>query len=106
MSPQVMLPWRVPAALFPAIVHETCLFKVTGREASPTCRGSSATQLLAHLPALAEHVCCYGKAGGFVSRMREGTWLGHVAEHAALEHVSSRQRSNIARLSGAEAERS
>lgn len=42
-------------------------------------------QLLHHLPGLAEHGCCYGKPGGFVSRMRDGTWLGHVAEHVALE---------------------
>lgn len=42
-------------------------------------------RLLDHLPGLAEHGCCYGKPGGFVSRMREGTWLGHVAEHVALE---------------------
>ncbi|MBW9064388.1 cyanophycin synthetase [Rhizobium herbae] len=43
------------------------------------------TQLLDQLPGLAEHGCSYGKPGGFVSRMREGTWLGHVAEHVALE---------------------
>jgi cyanophycin synthetase len=37
------------------------------------------------LPGLAEHGCSYGETGGFVRRMREGTWLGHVAEHVALE---------------------
>ncbi len=43
--------------------------------------------LLAALPGLNEHGCSYGTAGGFVRRMREdeGTWLGHVLEHVALE---------------------
>lgn len=37
------------------------------------------------LPGLAEHGCSYGEAGGFLRRMDEGTWLGHVTEHVALE---------------------
>jgi cyanophycin synthetase len=37
------------------------------------------------LPGLYEHSCSVGKAGGFLQRMREGTWMGHVAEHVALE---------------------
>lgn len=41
--------------------------------------------LLAHLPGLEQHGCSYGEPGGFVRRMRDGTWLGHVAEHVALE---------------------
>ena len=43
--------------------------------------------LLAALPGLAEHGCSYREPGGFVRRMREGegTWLGHVMEHVALE---------------------
>ncbi len=36
------------------------------------------------LPGLREHSCSRGKRGGFVERLDEGTWLGHVAEHAAL----------------------
>lgn len=42
-------------------------------------------QLLELIPTLQEHGCSYGEPGGFVRRMREGTWLGHVAEHIALE---------------------
>jgi cyanophycin synthetase len=44
-------------------------------------------RLLEHLPGLAEHGCSYGEPGGFVRRMREdeGTWLGHVLEHVAIE---------------------
>jgi cyanophycin synthetase len=40
--------------------------------------------LLAALPALREHSCSRGRRGGFVERLHEGTWLGHVAEHTAL----------------------
>ncbi len=43
--------------------------------------------LLEHLPGLTEHGCSYREPGGFVRRLREddGTWLGHVMEHVALE---------------------
>ncbi len=43
--------------------------------------------LLAALPGLREHGCSYGEPGGFVRRMTEdeGTWLGHVIEHVAIE---------------------
>ena len=43
--------------------------------------------LVAALPGLAEHGCSYREPGGFIRRMNEdeGTWLGHVLEHVALE---------------------
>ncbi len=43
--------------------------------------------LLAALPGLAEHGCSYREPGGFLRRLREGegTWLGHVLEHVAIE---------------------
>ncbi|MEE4160950.1 MAG: cyanophycin synthetase [Woeseiaceae bacterium] len=43
--------------------------------------------LLVALPGLDEHGCSYSEPGGFVRRMREGegTWLGHVMEHVAIE---------------------
>ncbi|EON23930.1 MULTISPECIES: cyanophycin synthetase [Nocardioides] len=41
-------------------------------------------ELVAMLPGLREHSCSRGRRGGFVERLNEGTWLGHVAEHAAL----------------------
>jgi cyanophycin synthetase len=41
--------------------------------------------LLALLPGVGEHSCSLGRKGGFAERLREGTWLGHVAEHVALE---------------------
>jgi len=42
-------------------------------------------QLLTLLPRLSEHTCSRGVAGGFVERLREGTWMGHVAEHISLQ---------------------
>jgi cyanophycin synthetase len=42
-------------------------------------------QLLTYLPGLARHTCSRGVPGGFVERLREGTWMGHVAEHIALQ---------------------
>ena len=43
--------------------------------------------LVAALPGLADHGCSYREPGGFIRRMREGegTWLGHVLEHVAIE---------------------
>src|SRR5436305_11014760 len=44
-------------------------------------------RLLARIPTLWQHGCSYGDDGGFVRRMREeeGTWMGHVLEHVAIE---------------------
>jgi cyanophycin synthetase len=44
-----------------------------------------AERLLALLPGLERHGCSYRRRGGFVRRLREGTWFGHVVEHVALE---------------------
>jgi cyanophycin synthetase len=41
--------------------------------------------LLALMPTLDDHACSLGRRGGFVTRLRDGTWAGHVAEHVALE---------------------
>lgn len=42
-------------------------------------------RLLALLPGLRKDHCSEGSAGGFVKRLQDGTWLGHVMEHVALE---------------------
>lgn len=42
-------------------------------------------QIMKAIPSLYEHHCSEDKAGGFCERMQEGTWLGHVIEHVALE---------------------
>lgn len=41
--------------------------------------------LVETLPSLVEHFCSPGIRGGFLSRVREGTMMGHVIEHVALE---------------------
>ncbi|MGD9510238.1 MAG: cyanophycin synthetase, partial [Geminicoccaceae bacterium] len=44
-------------------------------------------RLLETLPGLRQHGCSYNEPGGFVRRLDEdeGTWLGHVLEHVAIE---------------------
>lgn len=37
------------------------------------------------IPSLYEHRCSEGVPGGFLSRVEEGTWMGHIIEHVALE---------------------
>ncbi|MCC2682074.1 MAG: Cyanophycin synthetase [Nitrosospira multiformis] len=37
------------------------------------------------LPSLIEHRCSYGERGGFLRRLKEGTWTGHILEHVTLE---------------------
>ncbi|MBU2285962.1 MAG: cyanophycin synthetase [Gammaproteobacteria bacterium] len=37
------------------------------------------------LPALIEHHCGVGERGGFIQRLTEGTWAGHVLEHVVIE---------------------
>ena len=42
-------------------------------------------RLCAWLPTLIEHRCSPGVRGGFIQRLREGTWPGHILEHVTLE---------------------
>lgn len=42
-------------------------------------------RLIAFLPGLAVHRCSVGVEGGFIQRLREGTWTAHILEHVALE---------------------
>lgn len=73
-------------AKFPVIRLELDLGAL---EQWPTARLGDAfiDGLVAALPGLAEHGCSYREPGGFIRRMREGegTWLGHVLEHVAIE---------------------
>ena len=73
-------------ARFPVIRLELDLGEL---EAWPTGRlGPEYVEgLAAALPGLADHGCSYREPGGFLRRMREdeGTWLGHVLEHVAIE---------------------
>ena len=73
-------------AHFPVIRHVLDLEEL---EHWPTGKlGKSFVEpLLESMPGLHEHGCSYREPGGFVRRLREdeGTWLGHVMEHLALE---------------------
>ncbi|MGI9233870.1 MAG: cyanophycin synthetase [Woeseiaceae bacterium] len=73
-------------ARFPVIRHVLDLGEL---EEWPTVRLGKEfiDALLAHLPGLHEHGCSYREPGGFVRRLTEdeGTWMGHVMEHVALE---------------------
>ncbi len=42
-------------------------------------------RLVAWLPSLIEHKCSIGERGGFIQRLREGTWAAHILEHTTLE---------------------
>jgi cyanophycin synthetase len=42
-------------------------------------------RLVEVMPSLASHGCSYQEEGGFLRRVEEGTWAGHVIEHLALE---------------------
>lgn len=42
-------------------------------------------RLIAEIPTLHEHGCSYGEPGGFIRRLQDGTWFGHITEHVALE---------------------
>lgn len=44
-----------------------------------------AERLTAWLPGLVEHHCGVGHRGGFLERLQEGTWCGHVLEHTIIE---------------------
>lgn len=42
-------------------------------------------RLYSWLPTLIEHRCSYEERGGFLRRVKEGTWPGHILEHVTLE---------------------
>lgn len=42
-------------------------------------------RLVAWLPTMIEHKCSIGERGGFIQRLREGTWAAHILEHVTLE---------------------
>lgn len=73
-------------ASFPVIRHVIDLGVL---EEWPTAKIGSGfiDALIEALPGLAEHGCSYREPGGLIRRLREdeGTWLGHVLEHCAIE---------------------
>ena len=49
------------------------------------CDPTFADRILKELPTLGEHSCSRRRPGGFIERVKEGTYLGHVVEHVLLE---------------------
>lgn len=41
--------------------------------------------LVSAMPGLRDHRCSIGEPGGFVMRLKRGTYFGHIVEHVALE---------------------
>lgn len=63
---------------------------LSSQEQVPTSEIPGFTEALTGLlPGLAEHACSRGYQGGFMERLWEGTYLGHVVEHVALELQSA-----------------
>ena len=45
-------------------------------------------RLLAVLPTVGDHFCGVGHHGGFLLRLKDGTWMGHVLEHVIIEMLN------------------
>ncbi|GAA4927450.1 cyanophycin synthetase [Actinoplanes utahensis] len=67
----------------PAVVARLRLADLTGVETTDVTGFTE--RLLRAVPGLAEHHCAAGAPGGFVSRLRGGTYFGHVTEHVCIE---------------------
>ncbi|HYE16340.1 MAG TPA: cyanophycin synthetase [Pyrinomonadaceae bacterium] len=67
----------------PALLMRLDLEDLAGRESHEV--EGFVERLMSLLPGLAEHFCSKGRPGGFLERLREGTYFGHTVEHVALE---------------------
>lgn len=60
------------------------LVDIGGMEDRPSTPALART-LVRQVPSLETHRCSYKTPGGFVRRLYEGTYFGHILEHLALE---------------------
>jgi cyanophycin synthetase len=67
----------------PVLVMRLDLEDLTGKESYEI--PGFVDRLIEALPGVAEHYCGLGRPGGFVERLRGGTFFGHIVEHVALE---------------------
>lgn len=62
------------------------LLDIGGYEQQPSDTIDGFTdRLITLIPTLQNHGCSIGGPGGFIQRLRRGTWIGHIVEHVALE---------------------
>ena len=54
-------------------------------EVSSTAIDGFVDRLLAAVPTLHEHRCSLRRVGGFVERLRAGTYMAHIVEHVTIE---------------------
>jgi len=75
----------------PVIIARLDLAELAGRESVDY--PGFATRLLDLLPGLVEHHCGMARPGGFVDKMTQGTYFGHIVEHVTLElsHLIGRE---------------
>src|SRR5690242_6829809 len=71
-------------AAYMPVIHVTLDIGPYEDHPSTDCPGF-VERLTAWLPGLAAHECGVGRPGGFVERLRGGTYLGHIVEHVTLE---------------------
>lgn len=56
----------------------------------PTCDMPGFNEYIVELfPGLKKHCCSLGYEGGFMDRLKEGTYIGHVIEHSIIELQNS-----------------
>ena len=67
----------------PVLAMKLDLEDLTGRESHQF--PGFVDSLLEQLPGIATHYCGLGRSGGFVERLRGGTYFGHIVEHVVLE---------------------
>src|SRR4051794_13216837 len=67
----------------PVLIMRLDLEDLAGRESYEA--PGFVERLLAALPGINDHHCAKGRPGGFVERLHEGTWFGHIVEHVCLE---------------------
>jgi cyanophycin synthetase len=67
----------------PVIRLRVALGDLDGRET--TAFPGFAVRLTELLPGLRQHRCSYQREGGFIRRLEDGTYFGHVVEHIAIE---------------------
>lgn len=67
----------------PVLILHLSLDELDGRETREFAGFNERLRQL--LPGIEEHYCSRAKPGGFLERLAEGTYFGHVVEHVALE---------------------